>query len=69
MLKKIKNTLKNIWQDESGQGATEYILMLVVVVAIAFAFRGRIMDIITKQTDNAGGKLRGAIDNIGASQN
>ena len=48
MLKTIKNTLKNIWKDESGQGATEYILMLVVVVAIAFAFRKPILNIITR---------------------
>ena len=30
----MMNTLKKFWQDESAQGATEYILLLVVVVSV-----------------------------------
>ena len=41
-MKKLATTLKNLWKDESGQGATEYILLLVVVVALALMFRGQI---------------------------
>ena len=66
MFKSIQNTLKNIWKDESGQGATEYILMLVVVVAIAFAFRKPIINIIETQTGEAGKKLGTAIQDIGS---
>ena len=42
-LKKMRDfcgqkTLKKLWQDESAQGATEYILILVVIVAVALLF-------------------------------
>ena len=67
MFKSIQKALKNVWKDESGQGATEYILMLVVVVAIAFAFRKQIVKVIGERTGEAGDKLKGAIDNLGNS--
>ena len=63
-MKKIKQNLKRLWQDESGQGATEYILILVVVAAIVFAFKGQIVDIIKGHTDSAGGKIGEAIGNL-----
>jgi Flp pilus assembly pilin Flp len=40
----MKALMKNLWKDESGQGATEYILLLVVVVALALMFRQKITD-------------------------
>ena len=43
-MKNVLTTLKNLWKDESGQGATEYILLLVVVVALAMMFRTRITE-------------------------
>ncbi len=60
MLQKTKNIFKNIWQDESGQGATEYILMIVVVVAIVFAFKKQITEIISSKTQ----ALKGDLDMI-----
>ena len=39
--------LQKLWSDESAQGATEYILMLVIVVAIAVMFKGKIMALIS----------------------
>lgn len=45
-MKKMYQALKNIWKDESGQGATEYILLLVIVVALALLFRGKILQIV-----------------------
>ena len=42
MKKTALNTIKKLWSDESGQGATEYILLLVVVVGIAMIFKDRI---------------------------
>ncbi len=36
--------LKKFAKDESAQGATEYILLLVAVVAILVLFRGQIME-------------------------
>ena len=53
----MKSFFKKLWQDESGQGATEYILILVVVAAIVFAFKGEIVSIIEEKTGEMGGKL------------
>ena len=63
-MNKIKNTLKRLWQDESGQGATEYILILVVVAVIVMVFKDTIKDIIAKRTKDVGGKLGDAIDTL-----
>ena len=56
-MNKIKKALKQLWQDESGQGAMEYILILVVVGAIVFAFKGKIIEIIQTRTVDMGSKL------------
>lgn len=39
----MKNFIKSLWKDESAQGATEYIMLLVVVVGLALMFKDRIM--------------------------
>ena len=56
----MKKTLKKLWQDESAQGATEYILMLVVVVAIAVALKEPLMNAISGKVDG----LKGQIDSF-----
>ena len=61
---KIKNTLKRLWQDESGQGATEYILLLAVLIVIVTMFRNQIKDVVKDRTQDVGGKLSGAIGNL-----
>lgn len=48
-MKKFNQALKNIWKDESGQGATEYILLLVIVVALALVFRRQILEIVNNK--------------------
>ena len=48
-MKKIAATLKSLWKDESAQGATEYILLLVVVVGIAMVFGPQIKSIVTEK--------------------
>jgi len=45
-MKKVMQITKQIWNDESGQGATEYILLLVVVVALVMIFRPQIEQIV-----------------------
>lgn len=45
-MKKFSSFLKQLWKDESAQGATEYILLLVIVVAIALMFRTEIQSAI-----------------------
>ena len=53
----MKSFFKKLWQDESAQGATEYILILVVVAAIVFAFKGKIIGIIESKTGEMGEQL------------
>jgi Flp pilus assembly pilin Flp len=38
----MKNFIKSLWKDESAQGATEYIMLLVVVVGLALLFKEKI---------------------------
>ena len=50
-------SLKKLWKDESAQGATEYILMLVVVVAIAMMFKDQIKGIISGKVSKLGNDI------------
>jgi Flp pilus assembly pilin Flp len=45
----LNNLFKKLIKDESGQGATEYILLLVVVVAIAVLFKDQIMGVVREK--------------------
>ena len=58
-MKKIKEISKKLIQDESGQGTTEYVLLLVVLVAIAMLFRRQIQDIVGGKIDEIGTAIRG----------
>jgi Flp pilus assembly pilin Flp len=58
-MKNLVNTFKKIIKDESGQGATEYILLLVVVVAIAMIFKDQIMGIVKTKIEQVGGNIGG----------
>ncbi len=60
-MSKIKNTLKQIWKDESGQAATEYILLVVVIVAVVALFGGEIREALTDKI----AQLRDGIDSVG----
>ena len=61
-MKKIKELLQQLWKDESAQGATEYILLLVIVVALALIFKDRIMGIV----QNKLGELESAVGQVTA---
>jgi Flp pilus assembly pilin Flp len=41
-MKKFKNFSKNLLKNKRGQGATEYILLLVVVVALVMMFKSQV---------------------------
>ena len=56
--KHMKKMLTRLWKDESAQGATEYILMLVIVVAIALTFRRQIQSIVEGKVSDLGGKIQ-----------
>lgn len=58
-MRSFLNTIKKLWKDESGQGATEYILLLVIVVAIALLFRKQISGIVESKIGEIGGAISG----------
>lgn len=58
MNKQIRKLHKAL--NENGQGAIEYILLLVVVVAIGVAFRKPIVEAVEKKV----GELSGDISNF-----
>ncbi len=59
-MKNLYSLLKKFWKDESAQGATEYILLLVVVVTIALMFRKKITELV----GNKMGELEGGVGKI-----
>lgn len=56
-MKKLRNIFKDLVKDESAQGATEYILLLVVVVGLAMIFKGKITSMFTEKVDELGGNI------------
>ena len=58
-MKNFKALMSNLWKDESGQGATEYILLLVVVVALAMMFRGKITEVLKAKLEELGSAIGG----------
>ena len=57
-LSTLRNRLrKNLIKNQSGQGATEYILLLVVVVGMVVAFGPKIKSAIDKKTGDLQGKM------------
>lgn len=57
MFTHLKSFAIKLWKDESAQGATEYILLLVAVVGVLGIFRNQIMEKIRQLVGNVGGKL------------
>jgi hypothetical protein len=55
--KAIASKAKAIWNDESAQGATEYILILVAVVTVAFVFKKKLMEFVDGRLGNIGGAM------------
>ena len=48
-MKNLKTIFHFIIEDESGQGMTEYILLVVVIVALVMIFRTNIMQAVQTQ--------------------
>lgn len=59
-MKNIKNILKKFWKDESAQGMTEYILLLVIVVGLVLMFKTQITETLKGQV----GKLQGELQKV-----
>lgn len=45
-MKNIKKTMQLLWKDESAQGATEYILILAVIVGLVMLFGDKIKGVL-----------------------
>ncbi len=58
-MNKIKSFAKRLWNDESAQGATEYILLLVVVVAVVMLFKDKIKGALTEKLSSLGSDIGG----------
>lgn len=59
-MNRFKNFSKRLLKNQAGQGATEYILLLVVVVALVVMFKGQIKQAFEGQL----GKLSDGISNF-----
>lgn len=59
-MKSFKSFSKKLIKNQSGQGATEYILLLVVVVALVLMFKGKIKETMEGKI----GDLQGMINEI-----
>lgn len=55
----VVSKLKSLWNDESAQGATEYILLLAIVVGLAMMFGKDIKRIIQEKMSSIGGAISG----------
>ena len=63
MKTRLKKHFKRFLQDESGQGTTEYILILVGVVALAILFKDKIRGMVDgKMNEIQGGLSKITID-------
>ena len=60
LAKKISKTITTLWNDESAQGATEYILLLVVVVAVVLMFKNQILTMMKGKL----GEIQGGMDQL-----
>ncbi|MES2768555.1 MAG: hypothetical protein V4596_05350 [Bdellovibrionota bacterium] len=59
-MKKLINFSKRLRKSESGQGATEYILLLVVIVGLVLMFGPKIKSIVSAKVD----ALQGDINSV-----
>ena len=65
LAKNLKKTITTLWNDESAQGATEYILLLVVVVAVVLMFKGKILSMMNGKMS----EIQGGMDQLKPDSN
>ncbi|MFN7727834.1 MAG: Flp family type IVb pilin [Bdellovibrio sp.] len=51
--------LKTLWKDESGQGMAEYVLLIVVVLAVAAIFKDKIKGMVTTKMSSVSDSFTG----------
>lgn len=60
-MENLKDFGKRLVKEESAQGATEYILLLAIVVGLVMAFKGKITGKISGIIDTLSSKIDGAM--------
>jgi Flp pilus assembly pilin Flp len=55
----LKKFAQQLWNDESAQGAAEYVLLLVVVVALVMLFRNKISAAFSGKLDTLSSDISG----------
>lgn len=56
-MKTLKKFAQRLWNDESAQGVSEYILLLVVVIALAVIFKEQIKGFVQGKLGEIGGGI------------
>jgi Flp pilus assembly pilin Flp len=56
-MKKLKQFAKNLWNDESGQGTAEYILLIAIVVGVLVMFGPRIKSAVESKLSEVEGQM------------
>lgn len=56
-MKTFKSFSKKLLKNQAGQGATEYILLLVVVVALVIMFKGQIQKTVNEKISELQGMI------------
>lgn len=45
---KLKENIKNFWQDEDGMGVVEIVLIIVVLIGLVIIFKSQITALVNK---------------------
>lgn len=53
----MRNLIRRLWVDESAQGTSEYILLLVAIIAVAMLFKEEIKKIVSSKMQDIGGQI------------
>ena len=48
LCRKVKETIKNFWQDEDGMGVVEIVLIIVVLIGLVIIFKSQITALVNK---------------------
>lgn len=59
MKRHMKKHITDLLKDESGQGTTEYILIIVALIGLAVVFRDNIKTVVQSRISQFGDTLKG----------
>jgi Flp pilus assembly pilin Flp len=48
LCRKLKENIKNFWQDEDGMGVVEIVLIIVVLIGLVIIFKSQITALVNK---------------------